>query len=202
MFSLGKETKTTELSKLLLHVQFVAVCGYKYNNALIQSPGIQCIISGRVPTKMKMATINFPPRCTAKQLTITILALIQMCLILLIMEKYSWKMGINRFTVALDRQTNVSNYDFYFNSLGQSQSQFFAALRTNVIYRSFGVKLKKQRQSVNLLLVVSSAPKRSDRRASIRETWWTLCRNTMRERDRKLVCLNLHGHCGLACLPG
>eukprot|EP00112_Aurelia_sp_Birch-Aquarium-sp1_P009468 Seg20760.1 transcript_id=Seg20760.1/GoldUCD/mRNA.D3Y31 product="hypothetical protein" protein_id=Seg20760.1/GoldUCD/D3Y31 len=99
-------------------------------------------------------------------------------------------MEMKRF-VGLDRQTNVSNYDFYFESLGQSKSKFFAALRTNSIYKSFGVKLKKRRQSVNLLLVVSSAPKRSDRRASIRETWWTLCRNTMRERDRRLVCLTL-----------
>ena len=108
-------------------------------------------------------------------------------------------MEIKRVTVELDRQTNVSNYDFYFKSLGQSQSKFFAALRTNIIYRSFGVKLKKRRESVNLLVIVSSAPKRSDRRAGIRETWWTLCRNFMRERDRRLVCLNV---CGLLiCRP-
>ena len=183
----GKETKTTELS-----IKIVVVC--RNNNALALIPfdtitGETMLQRENVQTtKMKMAMINVQPRCTAKQLTVTILALIQICLILIIMEKYYWKIENKKRFVELDRQTNVSNYDFYFKSLGQSELQFFAALRTNALYRSFGVKLKKRRKSVNLLLVVSSAPKRSDRRTSIRETWWTLCRNTMRERDRRLVC--------------
>ena len=51
-------------------------------------------------------------------------------------------------------------------------------LNENPVYARFRIKRKKERAKLSLLIIVSTAPRRSDRRAAIRETWWKQCKNT------------------------
>ena len=53
-------------------------------------------------------------------------------------------------------------------------------LNENPVYAKFNTSRKEKPSKVNLLIIVSSAPKRSDRRLAIRETWWQQCRSTKR----------------------
>ena len=46
-------------------------------------------------------------------------------------------------------------------------------LNENPVYAKFKIPRQMNRPKVNLLILVSSAPKRGDRRAAIRETWWS-----------------------------
>ena len=51
-------------------------------------------------------------------------------------------------------------------------------LNENPVYAQFNISRKEKPSKVNILIIVSSAPKRSDRRLAIRETWWQQCRST------------------------
>ena len=57
-------------------------------------------------------------------------------------------------------------------------SQLFTKIKDNAVYKHFNVLSRGKRERTNLLLIVSSAPKRADRRDAIRETWWSLCKST------------------------
>jgi len=62
----------------------------------------------------------------------------------------------------------------------QQQAPFDAFLQAHPIYSKFNftARTKEKKKKINVLVIVSSAPKRSDRRQMIRETWWQECRNT------------------------
>ena len=45
----------------------------------------------------------------------------------------------------------------------------------NPLYSKFKIIRPVFREKTNLLIIVSSAPKRSDRRSAVRETWWKDC---------------------------
>ena len=53
-------------------------------------------------------------------------------------------------------------------------------LDANPVYAQFNISRKEKPSKFNLLIIVSSAPKRYDRRLGIRETWWQQCRSTER----------------------
>ena len=53
-------------------------------------------------------------------------------------------------------------------------------LNENPIYRRFNISQRRKKPHVNLLIIVSSAPRRSDRRFAIRSTWWKLCKSIPR----------------------
>ena len=55
--------------------------------------------------------------------------------------------------------------------------KLYMKVRNNPVYRHLDILDRGRRESVNLLVIVSSAPKRSDRRIGIRETWWPLCKS-------------------------
>ncbi|XP_057294448.1 uncharacterized protein LOC130622994 isoform X2 [Hydractinia symbiolongicarpus] len=48
-------------------------------------------------------------------------------------------------------------------------------LETNPIYQAFDIIPPPTKEKVDLLLIVSSGPRRSDRRDAIRQTWWQQC---------------------------
>ena len=47
----------------------------------------------------------------------------------------------------------------------------------NPIYANFSIKPNQSRKRVNLLVIVTSAPSRIERRNAIRDTWWKSCQN-------------------------
>jgi len=53
-------------------------------------------------------------------------------------------------------------------------------LNENPVYAKFNISRKEKPSKVSLLVVVSSAPTRYDRRLAIRETWWKQCKSTKR----------------------
>ena len=57
-------------------------------------------------------------------------------------------------------------------------SQLFTKIKDNAVYKHFNVLSREKRERTNLLVIVSSAPKRADRRDAIRETWWSLCKSS------------------------
>ena len=52
----------------------------------------------------------------------------------------------------------------------------FTWLADNPIYRNFEIKEAKKKKRVTVLVIVSSGPRRIDRRNAIRNTWWKLCK--------------------------
>ena len=65
--------------------------------------------------------------------------------------------------------TNLS----YFNLISYNTSY----IMKNPIYANFSIKPNQSRKRVNLLVIVTSAPSRIERRNAIRDTWWKSCRN-------------------------
>lgn len=45
-------------------------------------------------------------------------------------------------------------------------------LNENPVYSRFNIPRQENRPKINLLIIVSSAPTRGDRRSAIRDTWW------------------------------
>ena len=56
----------------------------------------------------------------------------------------------------------------------------FDRLNENIIYEGFGFQPVAQKEKIDLILIVSSAPERGDRRDAIRDTWWQLCKSNVR----------------------
>ncbi|XP_057300552.1 uncharacterized protein LOC130633660 [Hydractinia symbiolongicarpus] len=51
-------------------------------------------------------------------------------------------------------------------------------IRNNSYLANFQIKPKGNKKNVNVLLIVSTGPRRYDRRATIRKTWWQQCKST------------------------
>ena len=68
------------------------------------------------------------------------------------------------------------------------EEKFLSQLNQNLVFKKFNITEPEQRTKVDIILIVSSAPARTERRSAIRQTWWPDCRSTNR------VCrfLNLH----------
>ena len=61
----------------------------------------------------------------------------------------------------------------YFNLISYNTSY----IMKNPIYANFSIKPNQSRKRVNLLVIVTSAPSRIERRNAIRDTWWKSCQN-------------------------
>ena len=73
---------------------------------------------------------------------------------------------ISNTTVTEEKDTGSDGY--YWLALPDRMER----LNENPVYAKFNISRQKNKPKVNLLIVVSSAPKRGDRRAAIRDTWW------------------------------
>ena len=61
----------------------------------------------------------------------------------------------------------------YFNLISYNISYIIK----NPIYANFSIEPNQSRKRVNLLVIVTSAPSRIERRNAIRDTWWKSCQN-------------------------
>lgn len=52
----------------------------------------------------------------------------------------------------------------------------YSWLINNPVFRQFDMKIPERRKKVTVLIIVSSAPRRIDRRQAIRDTWWAECK--------------------------
>ena len=56
----------------------------------------------------------------------------------------------------------------------------FKYLQENFIYKRYNIKAPKIKEKRDLVYIVSSAPKRYERRQAIRDTWWPDCKPARR----------------------
>ena len=98
-------------------------------------------------------------------------------------ETASFKKELHRWGIRPNKDANYAKLlsigeSFILKSEGkptfdwQNLPNKMSQLNLNPVYAKFGIPRMKFRPKVNLLLIVSSAPKRIDRRMRIRETWW------------------------------
>ena len=74
----------------------------------------------------------------------------------------------------------------------QSRKEKTNNLLENPVYANFNISKVRRKKKVTLLVIVSSGPRRSDRRNAIRETWWKQCKPTYGVRFIIFIgCLNL-----------
>ena len=76
----------------------------------------------------------------------------------------------NKYTKRSSKYATNLNY---FNLISYNTSY----IMKNPIYANFSIKPNHSRKRVNLLVIVTSAPSRIERRNAIRDTWWKSCRN-------------------------
>ena len=62
--------------------------------------------------------------------------------------------------------------------MSQSRNDKIKNILDNPIFSGFKIKKPARKKFVNVLVIVSSGPRRVDRRNSIRETWWADCKTT------------------------
>ena len=68
------------------------------------------------------------------------------------------------------------------------EEKFLSHLNQNLVFKKFNITEPEERTKVDIILTVSSAPARTERRSAIRQTWWTECRSTKRVcRFSKLI---------------
>lgn len=60
------------------------------------------------------------------------------------------------------------------------EDSFDQYLFTHPLYSKFNLTISPQKKRLNLVVIVSSAPKRTDRRQAIRDTWWQQCKRNDR----------------------
>ena len=89
--------------------------------------------------------------------------------------------GITICTNKVPLQTHISSAD-QVNHSGPwfSWSDKFKHLLENPIYKRYNITAPKSKEKRDLIYIVSSAPKRYERRQAIRDTWWPDCKPTKR----------------------
>ena len=106
------------------------------------------------------------------------------------MQKKAVIMAVMIFLILLYFLTNDSMVDLSRNKHSKRSSKYATNLNyfnlisyninyimKNPIYANFSIKPNQFRKRVNLLVIVTSAPSRTDRRDAIRDTWWKSCQN-------------------------
>ena len=73
----------------------------------------------------------------------------------------------------------------YFNLISYNTSYIIK----NPIYANFSIKPNQSRKRVNLLVIVTSAPSRIERRNAIRDTWWKSCQNNTKVYVQKFTVI-------------
>ena len=92
-----------------------------------------------------------------------------------------WSGHASKASTERSREEETGNATMGWQSLSDKMSK----LNRNPVYAKFGIPRMKMRPKVNLLLIVSSAPKRLERRMAIRGTWW----NQSSSNDKVIFCL-------------
>lgn len=113
-------------------------------------------------------------RCSITKLLVVIFVLLQLCAVLYYAGIYG-KINANfpRFQFSM----LVSRYE-PIQSKSRVHDHVLEELMKNPIYSKFGIKPAKSRKRVTLLIIVSTGPRRHDRRQAIRQTWWQECKPT------------------------
>lgn len=62
--------------------------------------------------------------------------------------------------------------------MSQSKDKKLQNLLDNPVFKTFDIKKPKRKKFAHVLLIVSSGPRRVDRRNAIRDTWWKDCKKT------------------------
>ena len=106
------------------------------------------------------------------------------------MQKKAVIMAVMIFLILLYFLSNDSMVDLGRNKYSKRSSKYATNLNyfnlisydinyimKNPIYANFSIKPNQFRKRVNLLVIVTSAPRRIDRRNAIRDTWWKSCQN-------------------------
>lgn len=89
---------------------------------------------------------------------------------------YSLHPVFNEITI-----TPPSSNDKSFQHLQQSQvSLDDEFLLTHPVFKEFNITLPFDKRFVYLLVLVTTGPQRYDRRKAIRDTWWSQCKNQVR----------------------
>ena len=61
-------------------------------------------------------------------------------------------------------------------------------LITHPVYERFSIVRPLTKKEVRLLVIITTAPQREERRSAVRRTWWTQCRSEVRiEINKKLI---------------
>ncbi|XP_002158539.2 lactosylceramide 1,3-N-acetyl-beta-D-glucosaminyltransferase [Hydra vulgaris] len=110
---------------------------------------------------------------------------------LCILFYYSLKATLHKYkdspiSLVIASSQKLSSHDEYMKRLYENSlkwSSYSKGLKMkylleNPIYAKWNMSKAKKKKKVTILLVVSSGPKRFDRRQAIRETWWTQCKVT------------------------
>ena len=74
----------------------------------------------------------------------------------------------------------------------QSKVDKMKNLLENPIYANYNIAKPEKKKKVTILLIISSGPRRSDRRNAIRETWWKHCKPT---HGVCIICCMIQNHC-------
>ena len=85
--------------------------------------------------------------------------------------------------------TRPSSGDKTFQRLQQSQvlldDQF---LLTHPVFKEFNITPLVDKRFVHLLVIITTGPQRHDRRKAIRDTWWSQCKNQVRNWFKLQIC--------------
>lgn len=113
-------------------------------------------------------------RCSITKLLVVIFVLLQLCAVLYYAGIYG-KINANfprfQFSMLVSRYEPIQNKS-------RVHDHVLEELMKNPIYSKFGIKPAKSRKRVTLLIIVSTGPRRHDRRQAIRQTWWQECKPT------------------------
>ena len=85
----------------------------------------------------------------------------------------------NKMIFEIHSSTSSDNETF--QRLQQSQvSLDDEFLLTHPVFKEFNITPPIDKRFVHLLVIVTTGPQRHDRRKAIRDTWWTQCKNQVR----------------------
>ena len=117
-----------------------------------------------------------------KRFLATLLALVVCCITTCIfLNPNNSSFHIRQIIPQIARQTHIST-DCQGNHSGPwySWCDKFKYLIENPIYKKYNIKTPKVKERRDLVYIVSSAPKRYERRKAIRDTWWPDCKPSTR----------------------
>ena len=60
------------------------------------------------------------------------------------------------------------------------------------VFKDFHIMPPVQKKNVRLLVIVTTAPQRNDRREAIRNTWWTQCKNQVWNIFSSFICISIY----------
>ena len=116
-----------------------------------------------------------PLSCRTNIWRILAILAVAIAIALLILIKYGSKKHIPQHTNDVS-DNYIRNTEYALQWMEMSDR--LQHLNKNPVYAKFDIPYQKNHSKYTLLIIVSSAPKRFDRRLAIRETWWQQCKST------------------------